>query len=492
MFKNAQLESVKAWISDPAHGALSLHVRIQRAIRRLILDGALAAGKPLPATRPLASSLGVSRDTVEAAYSQLHAEGFIERQVGSGSRVSERISALPSRTRQRSKPRGEQAELSQRGAAIARSGGVRNFQYPRAFAPGVAETRNFPLSIWERLERQVLKEHGTRALLHSAPQGLEVLRNAIADYLNLERGAQASGERILILTSSQQALALCATVLTDIGDQVLVEDPMYHGARKAIAAAGVECLAVPVDRHGMQVEDIIERAPDARAVFLTPSHQFPSGTTLSLERRLAVIEWARQRRAWIIEDDYDSEFHYEGRPTACVQGLDPHDRTLYIGTFTKSMFPGLRIGYLVLPPQLVGPMTAARTLQDGHNASLAQLTLARFIEGGHFSAHVRTMRALYAARRDILAEQVQNRLGEFLTPQVPAGGMQLPCYFNRPMNEQAIVTAAQAVGVDLLGMGGLYARARNDVGFLMGFAAHTPAELASATGRLEKILREMA
>ena len=156
------------------------------------------------------------------------------------------------------------------------------------------------------------------------------------------------------------------------------------------------------------------------------------------------------------------------------------------------MFPGLRIGYMVLPPQLVGPMTAARTLQDGHNASLAQLTLARFIEGGHLSAHVRTMRTLYGARRDILAELVHSRLGEFLTPQVPAGGMQLPCYFSRPMNEQTIVRAAQAVGVDLLGMGSLYAQTRNDVGFLMGFAAHTPAELTSAVGKLEKIFREMA
>ena len=491
MFKTAQLESVKAWISDPAHGALSLHVRIQRGIRQLILDGALAVGKPLPATRPLAVSLGVSRDTVEAAYSQLHAEGFIERQVGSGSFVSERARHLPPRKRQRAKATSGPAELSRRGAAVFRDGGVHNFQYPRPFAPGVAETRNFPLPAWERLERQVIKEHGTRALLHSAPQGMEVLRSAIADYLNLERGAQASADRVLILTSSQQALSLCSTVLMDSGERVLVEDPMYHGAHKAIGAAGLEAVPVPVDEHGMQVEAMAALAPDARAVFLTPSHQFPSGTTLSLDRRLAAIEWARQQRAWIIEDDYDSEFHYEGRPTACVQGLDAHERTVYIGTFTKSMFPGLRIGYMVLPPQLVAPMTAARTLQDGHNPSLSQLTLARFIEGGHLGAHVRTMRALYKARRDILAELVHEHLRDFLVPQVPAGGMQMPCFFIRPMDERALVAAARAVDVDLLGMGSLYARPRNDVGFLMGFAAHTPAELAAAIGKLKKLLRKM-
>ncbi|HCN46988.1 MAG TPA: GntR family transcriptional regulator, partial [Pseudomonas sp.] len=394
--------------------------------------------------------------------------------------------------RQRSKASAGPAELSRRGAALYQDGGVHNFQYPRPFAPGVAETRDFPLQIWERLERQVIREHGSRALLHSAPQGMEVLRSAIADYLNLERGAQASADRVLILTSSQQALSLCSSVLMDIGDRVLVEDPMYHGARKAIGAAGVECVAVPVDEDGMQVEGMSERAADARAVFLTPSHQFPSGTTLSLDRRLAAIEWARQQRAWIIEDDYDSEFHYEGRPTACVQGLDPHERTIYIGTFTKSMFPGLRIGYMVLPAQLVAPMTAARTLQDGHNPSISQLTLARFIEGGHLGAHVRTMRALYKARRDILAELVHRHLADFLVPQVPAGGMQMPCFFTRPMDERALVAAARAVDVDLLGMGSLYTRPRNDAGFLMGFAAHTPAELTAAVGRLKKVLRKMA
>lgn len=182
--------------------------------------------------------------------------------------------------------------------------------------------------------------------------------------------------------------------------------------------------------------------------------------TLSLDRRLAVIEWARQQRAWIIEDDYDSEFHYAGKPTACVQGLDAHDRTVYIGTFTKSLFAGLRIAYMVLPPQLVGPMTAARTLQDGHTASLAQLTLARFIEGGHFGAHVRLMRTIYAERRDALAALVQAQLSDFLVARVPAGGMQMPCVFTRPMPEELVVKAAQAAGIDLLGLSALYASSR--------------------------------
>ncbi|MFV3337716.1 PLP-dependent aminotransferase family protein [Pseudomonas sp. NY15349] len=492
MFKHAQLESVKAWIGDPARASLPLHVRIQRAIRQLILEGVLPVGKALPASRALATSLAVSRDTVEAAYGQLHAEGFIERRVGSGSFVSPRTQHLPARARgRRVKAPVEPPALSRRGQALCQEGGVHNFFVPRPFAPGVAETRNFPLQTWEKLQRQVFREHGTQALLHSAAQGTEPLRRAIADYVNLERGAQATADRVLILTSSQQAFSLCAHVLADAGDQVVIEDPAYHGARKALVAAGLHCIAVAVDSDGMQVEQIPRLAPHARAVFLTPSHQFPTGVTLSLDRRLAVIEWARQQHAWIIEDDYDSEFHYAGKPTACVQGLDAHDRTVYIGTFTKSLFAGLRIAYMVLPPQLVGPMTAARTLQDGHTASLAQLTLARFIEGGHFGAHVRLMRTIYAERRDALAALVQAQLSDFLVARVPAGGMQMPCVFTRPMPEELVVKAAQAAGIDLLGLSALYASSRGEAGVLMGFAAHTPGELAMAVAKLAKVLRQV-
>ena len=491
MFKHAQLESVKAWIGDPAHGALPLHVRIQRAIRQLILDGALDVGRRLPASRALAQSLGVSRDTVEAAYGQLHAEGFIERRTGSGSFVSEQVQRLPGRGLMQSPlARVPALRLSQRGAAMFAGGGLRDFLAPRAFAPGVPETRNFPLQTWERLQRQVLKEHGTRALLHSPPQGTEALRQAIAAYVNLERGARATPERVLVLTSSQQALTLCANVLLDAGDRIFIEDPVYHGARKAFDAAGLECVPVPLDGDGMRV-DLLQTLPAARAVFLTPSHQFPTGTTLALDRRLAAIAWAQQEQAWIIEDDYDSEFHYAGKPMACVQGLDQHERTIYVGTFTKSMFPGLRIGYMVLPASLVAPMTVARTLLDGHSAPIAQLTLARFIEGGHLGAHVRTMRAVYAERRDVLARLVCEHLGDFLEPRVPAGGMQMPCTLIRDISELSAVDCARRAGIDLLGLTQLHASSPQQAGFLMGFAAHTPHELEVAARKLAQVLQAL-
>ncbi|MBZ8138641.1 GntR family transcriptional regulator [Rubrivivax gelatinosus] len=476
MFKHAQLESVKAWIGDPAQRALPLHARVQRALRQLILDGEHA---------------------VESAYAQLHAEGFIERRVGSGSFVSERARRLPGR----GQPRPAHAaaapalRLSRRGQAMFDGGGVHDFPAPRPFAPGAPETRGFPLQTWERLERQVLKEHGAQALLHSPPQGVEALRRAIADYVNLERGARASAERVLVLTSSQQALALCAQVLLDAGDPVFIEDPAYHGARKAFDAAGLACVPVPVDADGLCVERLVA-APcppggAAPVVFLTPSHQFPTGATLALDRRLAVIEWARQRQGWIIEDDYDSEFHYAGKPTACVQGLDAHERTIYIGTFTKSLFPGLRIAYMVLPPPLVAPMTVARTLMDGHSAPIPQLTLARFIEGGHYGAHVRTMRAVYAERRDVLARLLRLHLADVVEPRVPSGGLQMPCVLLRDIPEHEAVTSARRAGIDLLGLTALHAAGAHEAGFLMGYAAHAPHEMEGAVRTLAQVLRAL-
>lgn len=473
--------------------ALPLHARIQRALRQLILDGALTAGTPLPASRQLAGSLGVSRDTIESAYSHLHAEGFIERQVGSGSFVAEATRLSPGRRTPR-RPRHATtgpARLSQRGQAILHHGGVREQLTPRPFAPGVPETRTFPLPTWERLQRQVLKEFGARALMHGDPQGALPLRRAIADYVNLERGARTTAEQVLVLTSSQQALGLCASVLLDPGERIFIEDPVYYGARKAFVAAGLDCQAIAVDEHGIEVDRLLAQPHSARAVYLTPSHQFPTGTTLSLERRLALIEWAEREQAWIIEDDYDSEFHYAGKPTACVQGLDAHERTLYIGTFTKSLFPGLRVGYLVLPPALVEPMTIARSLQDGHTASIAQLTLARFISGGHFGAYVRSMRNLYAERLALLAELLERRLGGLVQPRVPAGGLQMPCLLSAALEESTAIAAARGAGIELLGLSGLYVTRPPQPGFLMGFAAYTTDELERAVDGLARSLEKL-
>ena len=494
LFRHSQLETVKAWIAHPAHVTMPLHARIQRAIRQLIVDGALGAGKPLPSSRALATSLGVSRDTVEASYGRLHAEGFIERRVGSGSFVAQMSEFTTGHrsVRRQALLRRQAPNLSERGNAMFSSGGVREMLSPRPFAPGVPETRTFPLQIWERLERQVRREVGTQALAHGDPQGSEALRRAIADYVNLERGARATADRVLILTSSQQAMMLCASMLLDPGDRIFIEDPAYYGARKGFDAAGLECVPIRVDPQGIVVEQILAEPRKAKAVSLTPSHQFPTGATLALDRRLALIEWAARHQAWIIEDDYDSEFHYAGKPMACVQGLDQHDRTIYIGTFTKSLFPGLRIGYAVLPPQLVEPMTVARTLLDGHSAPMAQLTLARFIEGGHFGAHVRTMRSIYAKRLDTLVGLVERHLSDFIEPRIPVGGLQMPCLLRDGLSERIAIDAARRSGVELLGLSALHARSDAAAGFLMGFAAYIPMEIDIAVRKLAPAFQAVA
>ncbi|GAB6853797.1 MocR-like pyridoxine biosynthesis transcription factor PdxR [Asaia astilbis] len=494
MFKNSQLETVKAWLVNPAHAAMPRHARIQRAIRQLILDSVLGPGKPLPASRALATSLGVSRDTVEAAYTQLHAEGFIERRVGSGSFVAEvtEFGLKDRRSNRDVRARRQEADLSGRGAAIVEGGGMRTMLSPIAFTHGMPETRNFPIQLWERLQRQVLREYGTKALLHGDPQGAEPLRRAIADYVNLERGARATADRVLVLTCSQQAMTLCANMLLNPGDRIFIEDPAYQGARKAFNAAGLDCVFVPVDRQGMVVEHIMNDPLGAKAVSLTPSHQFPTGAKLSLDRRLMLIDWAERHGAWLLEDDYDSEFHYNGKPTECVQGLDPHDRTIYIGTFTKSLFPSLRIGYVVLPPQLVGPMTIARSLLDGHTSVIPQLTLARFMSGGHFGAHIRSMRGLYAERLEALTHFVRQYLSDFVEPYVPFGGLQMPCVLICDLSERAIIDAGRREGIELFGLSSLNASQHAQTGFLLGFAAYTPPELEAAVKKLADLLHGMS
>lgn len=490
MFKHAQLETVKAWISDPANGSLPLHERIQRAIRTLILEGTLSHGKALPASRALATSLNVSRDTVEAAYSSLHAEGFIERQTGRGSFVSSSARFLKPRIRQHP-PTAEtrKAKLSARGKVIYESGGIREFSSPRPLAPGIPETRLFPIPTWERLQRQVLKEYQHKILEQSPPQGMERLRRAIAEYVNLERGTRASAEQVIVLTSSQQALALCSHVLLDNGESIVIEDPTYQGAHKAFKAAGLHPVPVPLDEKGISVDALNSLTEPARAIYLTPSHQYPTGVTLSLDRRLAVIDWANRHAAWIIEDDYDSEFHYEGKPMACLQGLDAYNRTIYIGTFTKSLFPGLRIAYMIVPSELTEPFTMARTLMDGHTASITQLTLAKFLEGGHFGAYIRKMRNVYVARRDKLASLMDEYLSDYVVYATPAGGMQMPCHLRHGLSEKDIAAAARRADIDILGLTGLYAVSPVSTGFLMGFAAYTEREIEDAVKKLAAIFR---
>ena len=485
-----ELDTLKIRIAAPELAALDLRVRVQRALRQLILDGVLAPGLRLPATRALAQSLGVSRDTVEMAYAQLRLDGYIQRQAGSGSFVSQSIGASLLGTCQ-SAPLlhlpAQPVALSARGAHILASGGVVDQQSVKAFATGLPETRAFPHDVWERLRRQAASsEH--HVLLHGDPQGAAPLRQAIADYVNLERGARATASQVLVLSSTRQALYLCAQVLADAHGPILMEDPGYFGARKAFEMAQLRVLPVPVDAHGLSIEHLRADRSGANTIYVTPSHQYPTGVTLTLERRLALTAWAAERQGWIIEDDYDSQFHYAGLPTACVQGLDTQQRTIYLGTFAKSLYPGLRIGYMVLPPALIKPMTHARSILDGHTPQLDQLTLARFIADGHFAAHVRAMRKVYAVRRDAMAQAVRRHLPQVVTAQLPPGGLQLPCLLHEGRDELETIRLAAQAGIVLPGLSRLYATPPERGGWLLGFAALTPHEIDSGIVRLARAL----
>ncbi|MCC7644023.1 MULTISPECIES: PLP-dependent aminotransferase family protein [unclassified Janthinobacterium] len=483
-----ELDTLKIRIAAPELAALDLRVRVQRALRQLILDGVLAPGLRLPATRALAQSLGVSRDTVEMAYAQLRLDGYIQRQAGSGSFVSPTIGASllgKPAVAPLSMP-AQPVALSTRGARILASGGVADQQTVKAFATGLPETRAFPLDVWERLRRQAAGEH--HVLLHGDPQGAEPLRQAIADYVNLERGARATAGQVLVLSSTRQALYLCAQVLADAHGPILMEDPGYFGARKAFEMAQLRVVPVPVDAHGLSIAHLRADRSGANTVYVTPSHQYPTGATLALERRLALTAWAAERQGWIIEDDYDSQFHYAGLPTACVQGLDTRQRTIYLGTFAKSLYPGLRIGYMVLPPALVQPMTHARSILDGHTPQLDQLTLARFIADGHFAAHVRAMRKVYAVRRDAMAQAVRRHLPHVVTAQLPPGGLQMPCLLHEGRVELDTLRLAAQAGIVLPGLSRLYATPPARGGWLLGFAALTPHEIDSGIVRLARAL----
>ncbi|WP_431221809.1 PLP-dependent aminotransferase family protein [Serratia sp. L9] len=335
----------------------------------------------------------------------------------------------------------------------------------------------------------MLKEHRTNVLLHGDPQGAEPLRKAIAAYLNLERGAKVYPEQILVLSSTRQSLFLCAQLLVDAGKPILLENPGYFGARKAFESAEARIVPIDVDEQGIRMALLRADRSGANCLYVTPSHQYPTGATLPLERRLELINWAAENGKWIIEDDYDSEFHYEGLPTACVQGLDKYQRTLYLGTFSKTLYPGLRIGYMALPHELVKAFTYARSIMDGHTPQILQLTLARFMEDGHYNSHVRAMRKLYAGRRAVLLRALGQHLGDVVTALRPEGGLQIPCLLAEGWSEEKTIRQAEAAGVQLAGLSRLYAGEQKRAGWILGYASLTDYEIETAVQRLASVLK---
>ncbi|HLW00758.1 MAG TPA: PLP-dependent aminotransferase family protein [Ktedonobacterales bacterium] len=484
--------------------AVPLSRQLYDRLRHLILSGQLKAGARLPSTRDLASELGVARGTVFMAYTQLLAENYIESNVGSGTTVAsflpQEVPTTPAQASSSRTPdppeRHPLAALSQRGAALAQISFApgtfsRESRKVRAFRVATPDLEAFPHKLWAQLAARCARAQMSDMLMSQHQAGYPPLREAIAAHLGVARGVRCSAEQVIITSGAQGAIDLAARILLDPGDAAWVEDPGYPGAKGALLGAGAQLIPVPVDEEGLDVAAGWARCQQARLAYVTPAHQFPLGVSMSLSRRLALLEWARQESAWILEDDYDSEYRYVGRPLAALQGLDEAQRVIYIGTFSKVLFPGLRLGYLVAPPALVDALLAARRFTDIHPPALEQAAVADFINEGHFTRHIRRMRALYAARRDALLNAAQRDLAGLLEVQAPETGMHvigwLPSGIDaRSAAHQAAQHQIETIPLSTLSLGGL-----RRSGLLLGYAAVTEEEINDGTRRLASALRSV-
>ena len=458
--------------------------RLCAALRQAVRSGQAQLGERLPSSRALAQDLGLSRVTVEAAYAQLETEGYLCRQVGQGSFVAIDMgeAARRSGVGKATGARGltaQQARLSRRGQRMVETGGCAEPDRPRAFVAGSPDLQAFPTDVWRQLTQRRLKSDAASLMFYGDPQGLPALREAIARYLVQSRGVRCRAEQVLVLTSSQQALQLLAATLLDEGDTVWMEDPGYAGARTAFAASGSMLVDMALDEQGATLNPT---HPIPRLVYLTPSHQFPTGRAMSLERRLAFLAHARVTGAWLVEDDYDSEFLYDHQPTPALQGLDEHGRVVYIGTFSKSLFPSVRLAYMVLPESLVAPLVTARTIYDGHPSQPMQAVTADFMDQGHFAAHLRLMRQLYRSRRDALLQALHTHL-PWAEPMDSRGGLQMAVCLP-PASEQRLTREAAARGIATPSLSELYRSAARMEGWRLGFAALPPEHIVSSVAAL--------
>jgi GntR family transcriptional regulator/MocR family aminotransferase len=461
--------------------------QIYAALRKAILSGAFTAGGRLPSTRELAEQLGVSRTVVVLAYDQLLAEGFVEGRGGSGTYVSEGLSRhAPERKRSLAKMR-----LSRFGsAAAAIVEGVDTdprpsiaLRYDFAFSRSDIET--FPFEVWRRILLRQVRMAPVRALDYGPAVGSLDLRQAICAHLRRSRGVVCDPSEVIVVNGSQQALDLIARVLVEPGDPVAIEDPQYDGTRSVLRAAGAQLLPVPVDRDGL---DPAQLPDQAGLVFVTPSHQFPTGAILPLTRRLALLKWARRKNAIIVENDHDGEFHYQGHPLESLQGLDTEGRIVYLGTFSRTVFSALRIGYLVVPKSLAPAFTAAKWLNDLHSATLEQKTLAEFISSGMYERHLRRLRRRNTARRNALMEAIHKYLGARVEVTGDGSGTHVVLWPRKRIPEADAVAKAAARSVGIYGIAHCYLAQPARSGLILGYSRLNEREIREGIRLLGEVL----
>jgi GntR family transcriptional regulator / MocR family aminotransferase len=464
-------------------------------LRGAILSGALGTGERLPASRTLAGELGVSRNTVTNAYDQLLAEGYLEGKVGSGTYVSRTLPEGALTVRRRASRRGEAGARtggpSRRGEVLATAPAwvVRGSADPRPFRPGVPAMDGLPLDAWAALAARHWRRSTGEHLGYGDPAGYRPLRRAIAAHLGSARGVVCEVDQVIIAAGTQQSIDLAARLLLDPGDPAWIEDPGFVGARGALLAAGACPVPVPVDGKGMIVSAGVSRRPDARLAYVTPSHQYPLGVAMDLARRLELLDWAGRAGAWILEDDYDSEFRYNGRPLSSLQGLDRHGRVVYMGTFSKVLFPALRLSYLVAPPRLVEPFVSALALAGGPPPTHTQAVLADFIAEGHFLRHIRRMRSLYAARQEALVAASRGELDGLLDVVPSETGLQVMGWLREGIDDRDASRWADAAGVVAPPLSAYAIEPQARPGLLLGYAAHPDGQIRDGVRRLATALR---
>ena len=470
--------------------------QIHDGLRRAILDGRLRPGQRIPSTRGLAADLGVSRLPVLSAYEQLLHEGYLVGRTGSGTFVSRNIPdhllRSPAVRRAASVPVGR-AATRPRERAVPNQPSPTSWSLPIIpFQVGLPALDLFPHAAWAKLVARQVRAETPEQLAYSDPAGVRALRVAIAEHLRASRAVRCVADQILIVPGSQAALRLAAATLLEPGDRVAVEEPGYFGAHRALRSAGAQLVPVPVDAEGLNVAALQRRGTNIRAVYVTPSHQYPLGMTMSASRRFALLEWAERNQAWILEDDYDSEFRYVSRPVGALQGMDARDRVLYIGTFSKALFPAVRVGYVVVPTSLCTRFLEARFAFDLFTPTLYQRALAEFLEEGHFTRHLRRMRSAYLERRDALLLGLTRHCGDLVQVHNSDAGLHLTVLLRDGLDDQDVAARLGRRGVATLALSNSYVGPTRRQGLLLGFGCADPRRLLEATQILGDVLGQRA
>jgi len=476
-------------IDLPARGGRDLLRSLHRQLQAAILDGRLHPGLRLPPSRKLASALGISRNTVLGAYDLLFSQAYLTGRQGAGTFVAEALPRRPVGGRKLPSPAARHLSPVWRAATPAFGAG-RDLALRFDFRVGLPDQAWFPFDIWRRLSGRALRALARAPTSYDKPDGRPALREAIAGHVSFTRGVACVAEDIVVTAGAQQAFDLIARILvTPRRSQVALEDPGYPPARRAFAAAGARVVGVPVDSEGIVVERLPARAT---AVVVTPSHQFPLGVAMTLRRRTALLDFARAQGAVIVEDDYDGEFRFEGKPLDSLQTLDGTQSVFYIGTFSKSLFPGLRLGFVVAPPWARDALLAAKQVADGHGPVLEQETLAAFIAEGHLSRHIRKMRRIYGDRRAALLEAIARHGEGRLTPFPSDTGLHAAISLPKQVGASDAAAAARrhGVGVESLDRYAFDLSAPN--GLALGIGTIAAEDIAPAIQRLGKTVSELA